>query len=392
MTISYDSLPSKCAHSRPGAFILGLLAVISFSLGAWAQQGCPAPPALQNSETTLTLRADHQSWVNHRYTGRGNVVLTYQKLRIEAAVVTYDEATSLIQASGHVVFDDPRGHLEAANAEYNINTGSGWFSNVHGYLRYASTQPNGASTSLFVRAKRIARVNEDTYTIEGARVSSCQNPNQGLAFGVDRAKIDIGNKITGREAIFKFVGVPVLYLPYLAVSASRKPRQTGFLVPQIGESTQKGFVVGDGFFWAINPSADLLLGLQDYSRRGLAFSGRFRATPSATSKITADFFGIDDRASGSIRNSRAPGASFDVVGETDNLGHGFRGVVNAGYVNSLAFRTTWSDTFNNAVFSEASQTGFATKNFDAYSINFFASRYQDFLSASPVNEQSIIIR
>lgn len=357
-----------------------------------AQQGCFVPPGLQNPQTTLTLRADNQRWVNHRYTGSGHVVLTYREMRITAGEVTYDDVTGLIGAHGHVVFDDPKGHLEAQEAQYNILTDSGWFSNVHGYLRYASSQPGQPTTSLFVRAEKIARVDQGTYTIEGARVSSCQSPNHGLAFGLGRGKIEVGHTVTGHEAMFRFLGVPVFYLPYVVVSAARKPRQTGFLVPQIGESTQKGFVAGDGFFWAINPSADLLLGLQDFSRRGLAFSGRFRATPSATSKITADVFGIDDHANGSLRNSRAPGASFDIVGQTDDLGDGFRGVVNVDYVNSLAFRTTWSDSFNTAVFSEARQTGFATKNFDAYSVNFSASRYQDFLSAAPVNEQSIIIR
>ncbi|HEV2416720.1 MAG TPA: LPS assembly protein LptD, partial [Terriglobia bacterium] len=180
------------------------------------------------------------------------------------------------------------------------------------------------------------------------------------------------------------------YFPYMAVSASRQPRQTGMLLPQVFESNQKGFVLGDGFFWAINPSSDLLTGVQYFSKRGVGISGRFRARPSATSQITANFFAIDDRDSNP--NNRAPGGSLTITGDSDNLGDGFRGVVSVDYVNSLAFRSTWSTNFNTAVFSEAEQTGFATKSFGADSINFYASRYQDFLSAAPVNEQSIIIR
>ncbi|MGH9451794.1 MAG: LPS-assembly protein LptD [Terriglobia bacterium] len=387
-----SAFPVRPARRGRGIFALLPVVLLNASLAGMAQQGCVVPPEYRNPQTTLTLRADAQKWANKRYTGRGHVVLTYREMRIAADRVTYDDASGLIEARGHVVFDDARGHLEAQEAQYNVRTGSGWFSKVHGYLRYASSQPGQPATSLFVRAEKITRVDQDTYTIEEARLSSCENPNRGLAFGLRRAKVEVGHNVTAHEALFRFVGVPVFYLPYVVVSAARKPRQTGFLVPEIGESTQKGFVAGDGFFWAINRSADLLLGLQDFSRRGAAFSGRFRATPSSTSKITADVFGIDDRASGSLRNIRAPGASFNVVGESDDLGDGFRGVVNVGYVNSLAFRTTWSNTFNTAVFSEATQSGFASKNFDAYSINLFASRYQDFLSAAPTHEQSIIIR
>lgn len=357
-----------------------------------AQTACPAPGAPQISEDTLTLRADHQQWVNHVFTGRGHVVLTYQEMRVTAREISYDQNTGLVHASGGVVFDDPRGHFDASSAQYNILQDRGWFSGVHGYIRFAAPRAGGPSTALYLRAEKISRLDQETFAVYGARVSSCENPNQGLAFNLDRARIEVGRNVTAHGAVFRFVGVPFLYLPYFVVSASRRPRQTGFLVPQIGESTQKGFFAGDGFFWAINPSADLLLGAEEFSRRGVGFSGRFRATPSATSKITANFFAIDDQASGSLRSVRAPGGSFDVKGESDDIGDGFRGVVNASYVNSLAFRSTWSGTFNTAVFSEARQAGFATKSFGAYSLNLYASRYQDFLSAAPVNEQSIIIR
>lgn len=358
------------------------------------QQPCVVPPALQNAQTTLTLRADSQKWIQHVYYGRGNVLLTYREMRLRADSLTYDDSNGEVVARGHVVFDDPRGHLEAKQADYNVYTDRGWFSKAHGYMHYSPPKQNGLMpvTSFFVNAERITRVDEDTYTLERSRISSCEKVDHGVAFDMSSAKLEVGQRVTGREAVFRFLDIPVFYVPAVAVSASNQERQSGFLLPRIGESTQKGFMLGDAFFWAMNPSADLLLGLEDFSLRGLGVSGRFRARPSASSQISADFFGIDDHASGSLRSIRAPGGSFNITGESDDLGAGFRGVIDADYVNSLAFRTTWSDNFNTAVFSEARQMGFATKNFDAYSIDFYASRYQNFLSAAPVNEQSIIIR
>lgn len=380
------------ALSTAGLLILFALIFFGSSRPGLAQQGCFVPPGFENSQTTLGLHADHQRWLNHRFIGTGHVAITYRDLRMTADVVTYDDSTKQIDARGHVVFDNQRGHLEAEEAHYNIQTGSGWFSKVHGYLRYSPPTPGQPTTSLFVRAEKISRIDGSTYAIESGRLSSCQRASQGLSFGVARARIELGRNVSGRNAVFRFLGVPVLYFPYVLVSASRRPRQTGLLLPQIVESNQKGVVIGDGVFWAINPSADLMLGVQDFSLRGIGISGRFRARPSATSQMTANFFTINDRASGSLRGIRAPGGSFDVTGESDDLGYGFRGVVSIDYVNSLAFRTTWSNNFNAAVLSEAQQTGFASKNFGDYSVNFYASRYQDFLSAAPANEPSIIIR
>lgn len=377
-------------RGRKRAFIFLSLIIASCSLAAKAQQGCQVPPEFQNPQTTLTMTADTQERVNGVYVLRGHAVMTYRDMRFAADQVTYNDVTHEVNARGHVTFDDPKGHLEADSAHYNVVTENGWFSNVHGYLRYESPHPNQPATSLFVTAAKISRIDQNTYTVQAATLRSCEKADQGLAFGLDEAKIELGHTVTGRSAVFHFLGIPVFYFPYMAVSASRQPRQTGFLLPTIFESNQKGLVLGDGFFWAINPSADLMTGIQDFSKRGVGFSGRFRARPSATSQITADFFAIDDRDSNP--NIRAPGGSFTIQGDSDDIGDGFRGVVNADYVNSLAFRSAWSTNFNTAVFSEAQQTGFATKSFGADSINFYASRYQDFLSAAPVNEQSIIIR
>jgi LPS-assembly protein len=369
-----------------------------FPAAASAQQPpCFTSPDPQNAQTILTTQADSQELVKNTLHLNGRVLITYKGMRIRADRATYNRSTGDMDARGHVIFDDPQGHLEAQYAHYNVYADRGWFSKVHGYMRFSTPvkQPEGPPeppTPLFIRAEKIERLNQDTYTIQDVHVSSCEKESRGLAFGMNRAKLEIGHALTGHEAVFRFLGLPMFYLPFVWVSASRTPRQTGFLLPLIGENTQKGLEVGDGFFWAINPSADLMLGAEDYSLRGLGVSGRFRAQPSDTSSITANFFAIDDHASGRLRNIRAPGGSFQITGESDDVGDGFRGVVDTDYVNSLAFRETWSENFNSAVFSEARQTGFATKNFDAYSLNLYASRYQDFLSAQPTHEQSVIIR
>ena len=80
------------------------------------------------------------------------------------------------------------------------------------------------------------------------------------------------------------------------------------------------------------------------------------------------------------------------VGKADDLGHGFRGVLDIDYINTLAFRLTFASTFSQAVTSEVHQTGFVTKNFDAYSFNIYTERYQNFLSSQQTPGNSVIIR
>jgi len=396
-----NARPQRCPVFRqicpkaptPGFLWLTGLLCLAITPSLLAQQGCFVPAELMDSQTTLTLRADKQEKIKDIYDLRGHVTMSYREMRMAADSITYNDSTGDVLARGHVVFEDRGGHLEADSGHYSIRSDHGWFTNARGYLRYVGRDPGSRSpATLFVRAEQITRVDESIYGVKNGRVSSCRKEHQGLTFATGMARIEVGHEVTSHRAVFRFVGLPVFYLPFVKVSAAREPRQTGFLLPEIGQSSQKGFTLGDGFFWAINPSADLLLGLEDFSLRGLAYSGRFRARPSASSRITASFFAIDDRGAGPNRSFRASGGSFDIVGDVDDLGHGFRGVVNVDYVNSLAFRTIWASTFNTATFSEAGQAGFLTRNFDAFSLNFYASRFQDFLSAATTNEKSVVIR
>ncbi|HEV2501397.1 MAG TPA: hypothetical protein VGY31_17635, partial [Terriglobia bacterium] len=244
MSTEPNAFPISLAIERRKALIFLPLILLNYSLVLKAQQGCQVPSEFQNPQTTLSMTADSQERVKDVYVLRGHAVMTYRDMRVAADVVTYNDATHEVDARGHVTFDDPKGHLEADSAHYNVLTDSGWFSKVHGYLRYESPQPKQPSTSLFVSADRISRIDQNTYTIQAARLRSCEKENQGLAFGLAEAKVELGNSVSGHSAVFRFLGIPVFYFPYMAVSASRQPRQTGMLLPQVFESNQKGFVLG----------------------------------------------------------------------------------------------------------------------------------------------------
>ena len=221
-------------------------------------------------------------------------------------------------------------------------------------------------------------------------MTSCECEKRGWSISAREARVIIDDKLFAHDALFRSWAVPLFYTPILVDSIAKEPRQTGFLLPHIGNSSQKGYIIGDGFFWAINPSADLMFGVEDYSRRGLAERGEFRAKPSQDAEFTVNFFGVNDKdANVSLR---APGESIHAAGKDDDIGDGFRAVVNVDYVNTMAFRLTWSANYTEAVSSEALQSGFLSKNWDAYSLNVSAERYEDFLSTELVPANAVIIR
>lgn len=389
----------------PRRLTAALLFFLAFPWQLPAQQ-IPLSLGTKSPGKEVAIQADSQQRDKDTYHLRGHVRITYEDMRVSADEASFDEASGDIVARGHVIFDDPKSHLEAAEVHYNLQSQKGWFSNGAGFVHpKGPPRPRVLRTEnpFYVSGKTVDRLDEDTYVVENGSMTSCECAKHGWSMSARRARVSVDDKLVAHDTVFKLFGVPIFYFPILVDSIAREPRQTGFLLPHIGNSTQKGYIVGDGFFWAINPSADLMFGVEDYSKRGLAERGEFRAKPSANAEFTVNYFGVNDKYSGTTveQNAngqfetvslRAPGESIHGLGKDDDIGDGFRAVVNVDYVNTMAFRITWSPNYTEAVSSEALQSGFLTKNWDAYSFNVSAERYENFLSTQLVPGNAVIIR
>jgi LPS-assembly protein len=394
----------------PGSNGLRLPAAVAFFLAlapSLAAQQVPISLQAKEQGKEITVRADSQQKDKDTYHLRGHVQITYEDMRVTADEASYDDVTGDLMARGHVVFDDPKSHLVAEEVHYNIRTLKGWFSGGTGYVHSkAPVRPRVLKTEnpFYIWGETVDRLDEDNYVVHHGSMTSCDCAKEGWLLSARQARVKVDDKLVGHDAVFRFLGIPIFYFPIVVDSLAREPRQTGFLLPHIGNSTQKGYIIGDGFFWAINPSTDLMFGLEDYSKRGLAERGEFRAKPSQNADFTVTYFGVNDTYKGTtlVPSSvpgqyiteplRAPGESIHAFGKDDDIGDGFRAVANVDYVNTMAFRLTWSSNYSEAVSSEAVQSGFISKNWDAYSFNVSAERYENFLSTQLVPGNSVIIR
>jgi LPS-assembly protein len=389
-------LPLYRFLSRRGGWWLStaLLFTAHMVSNVGAQQA-PVLPELQGPGKDVIIHSDTQQKDKDTYHLRGHVEVVYEDMHVHADEASFDMASGEVMARGHVVFDDPQSHLVAEEVHYNVITKKGWFAKGTGFVHpKVRPRPRVLKTEnpFYFSGKTVDREDEDTYIVNHGRVTSCECEKKGWSVSAQQARITVDDKMVAHGAVFRLLGIPFFYFPFLEDSIAREPRQTGFLLPNIGNSSQKGYIVGDGFFWAINPSADLMFGLEDFSKRGVSERGEFRARPSANADFTVNYFGINDTYSGvteqrdPVTNTykkvllRAPGESIHGFGKDDDIGDGFRAVVNVDYVNTMAFRSTWSGTYTEAVSSEVLSSGFVSKNIDAYSLNVSAERYENFLS------------
>lgn len=359
--------------------------LLSPAASAQPAQGLPNTPAvLQQEEVTIT--ALQQEKEGALYILRGKAQIVYGTYTLSADEITYNSATGDSTEEGHVVLDGGPNdeHVEANHGTYNIKTESGRFEYVSGSI---GAHPRGnrliltSSNPFFFSGKALEKTGPDHYKVYDGMVTTCELPRPRWEFSTHKAVVEVGGTAKIYHTAFDIKGIPVLYFPFATLPAERLPRQTGFLIPNIGTSSIKGFILGESFFWAINRSMDAHVGAEYFSKRGWAPQGEFRARPSDKSFVDLNYFQVLDRGYGTPHVNQG-GEEIRLTAE-DVFGHNFRGVADIDYLSSLVFRLAFSEVFTQAVDSEVKSDAFVSNTTGGYFYNGFMERYQDFESTTP---------
>jgi LPS-assembly protein len=336
----------------------------------------------------VTLQADQQRETGKVFFADGHVDITYQDKRLRGDHAEYNDNTHIARITGHVQFDYQTEHLEASDGSYNLITGAGAFHNVRGTF---TVERRPSSTLLISQnpvsftARAIHRVNDETYTLQDARITVCDPEHPKWTFHARRARLHVQKSLRLEGATFRLVSVPIIYLPYATVPVARRVRQSGFLIPDVSESSVKGVVIGDSYYWAPTAWMDATVGGAWLSKRGYSQNESLRMRPTENSHLEFSFYGVTDYGLAGLNGTRQPsqgGHEFHVGGDA-LLGHGWRAVADLNELSSLTFRLVFSETFAEAVNSEVHNNAFVTNNFRGFSVNIGTLGYENFFTAAP---------
>ncbi len=179
---------------------------------------------------------------------------------------TYNDATGEVEATGRVVFDGgPHdAHLIAAHATYNVKSETGMFLRRFRHLwRRGARADRGAHHQQSVRHRRtrgaqggpqpLHRLPRQHHLLRRA------GPDLDLQRGEDRPG---GGR--GRQALSLQLPPAEAADLLLSLQSSCRPPKwpapADSCCPTIGQSSTKGFILGESVYWAINRSSDLTVG------------------------------------------------------------------------------------------------------------------------------------
>jgi LPS-assembly protein len=368
-------------------------AVFAYSGRTFGQTGPQAPLRLPSGGGEATLEADQQKQVGQIFYADGHVDVRYQNARVRADHVEYNADTQTIMARGQVQLDYLTQHVEADDARYELRSGHGTFHRVRATFavqRRPSPTLLLSDNPLYFEAEEAERINENTYHVEKAWLTVCDPDRPTWKFYAPSATVELRKSVHLENGNFRVFSVPVLYFPY-ATFPAEKQRNSGFVIPEPGVSSRKGYVFGDSFYWAPTDWMDATIGASYYSKRGWSQKGELRMRPWENARLEASYFGVIDRGIPQVSGPPVKqGGHEERLLFTALLPGGWRAVADLDHLTSLTFRIAFSETFAQAINSEVRNTAFLTNNFRGYSLNFAAVSYENFLSATP--NSSITLR
>jgi len=385
------ALFQKSGAASWGRFVTALLVGHFAAYWVAAQQVTSAP----DQATAVRLEADQQRKEGDLYVADGHVEIEYRNLRLRADHVQYDSKSYLATAHGDVQFDVDTQHLTAESGVFNMRSGEGRFEQVRGEVK-AERRPNPnvlvSPNPLIFEGEEVRRIDARTYWIEHAWLTVCEPDKPSWKFFTTHATLHVDRTVAMVNANFRLFRIPLLYMPYATAPAGGNLRQSGFLLPEFADTSLKGVVLGDGYYWAPRDWTDLSLGVAYLSRRGWQETGDFRAKPWENVTVSAKYFGVMDRglpttvvnslgvSSTELVKQGGHSAQFELDAK---LRGGWRAVADLNQLTSLTFQLAFAPTFGEAVNSEVRTSAFLTNDFRGFSMNFAANSYENFLNAEP---------
>lgn len=218
-------------------------------------------------------------------------------------------------------------------------------------------------------ARLVSFEGEHKKILKSARYTTCEVGQDDWYIKASELEIDnYTKKATAWNARVEFMGVPLLYTPWIDFSYLNQ-RKSGFLSPTVGTTSQSGFEVQVPYYLNIAPEMDATLGVRALSKRGVQLQGEFRYLDEKYSGTNSGEYLPSDNNTGEDRY-------YFNLNHVHTLGRGWSGGYNIErvsddrYFSELSTRITVTSRVN------LPQQGYVNYADEIWSFNGLVQKYQ----------------
>ena len=321
-------------RTRTAAFALALAVIcgeaaaqISDALRLRMERQLRMAPARPDRDSAKFLEADRIVTDQDRnVVATGDVTLRQRGAAIRADRVEYHDADQTVVATGGVRLERDGDVASGPRLNYKLDNGTGDMdSPVFEFPKRLErrTASRGQASRAVLEENSVTRLFKAEYT-------SCPVPRDDWFIRVRELELDTSRNVgTAYNSTVYFLGVPILYSPYMSFPMDNK-RKSGFLAPTLGTSAQSGFDFSLPYYFNLAENYDATLTPKIYTRRGIQIGAEARYLTSFMSGQVDGEVLPHDRVTDSDRY-------FMGLKHVQQLGHGISFSANAQKVSDDAY-------------------------------------------------------
>lgn len=230
----------------------------------------------------LSDKAYRQSSKNE-FEAVGNVVISHFKNTIYGERARINFTSGEAEVVGNVRYIAPELTLYGTKLKYNFLTKSIDIENAR-----------VLSDNYAITGKRIIQTTSDVIYAEDAEYTTCKDCPESWSIYGKKIRITVGKYVQINNAFIKVNGVIAMYIPYIIFPIKQK-RETGFLFPYVGFSSDEGFRYQQPFFWVIDDYKDLTLTPSTFGDRGFGGELQYRQNIKEKTWVEFNSLQINDR-------------------------------------------------------------------------------------------------
>jgi len=230
----------------------------------------------------------------------GGVLLQRGDDYLKADFARYYTATNWIFVRGNVEARMGRDTLTATEAEFDLNSRTGWLKNGSIFM---------AGPHMYVSGKQVDKLFGDRYAFKNAKLTLCDGDRPAWSVSANQVDVEIDGYATLRHTTLNILDIPVMDAPFIMLPA-KTTRQSGLLLPDFGYSSMNGAFYAQPYFHVIDESRDLTFTATYMGRAGFMPGIEYRSHTRDKDKTWLALDALSDRHT--IHNE-----SEDFVNDTD---------------------------------------------------------------------------
>jgi LPS-assembly protein len=320
--------------------------------------------------------------------GRFRIVTTDSELRADE--LDYNTETNYVEARGKVEYQNFRSQekLYCDKAEYYVDDETGKFYNVSGSAPFrVDTRPGLLTTAnpFYFQAKWAERL-QDKYILHQGFLTDCVIPKPWWTLKGDLFEIYPHDHAIAYKSWFTIRNIPLFYLPKFYKRLEKHPRHSGILLPSGGTNSLKGYFVDAGYYWAISRSYDLTYEGTYFTNVGLQHNAEFRGKVNQNTDFDFAINALDNKST----NPEISAGGYQILMDGRSLlGDGWEARGHLDLLSSFAYRSEFSLSINEAVYTQTHSVAFIDKHAADYSVDFVVDRDVDFQSVTQGDQVEI---